>query len=171
VARYPSKCRTARRRPSFGGSIATASEAKIFQGRSAKVDCGVGDRFWPSLGGRPRHHVHCRIRAQAAAHDCCSGDAHLSSGHWRHPAHAVDIPAVSVVWTYNGMRAKDIQNQILSAGPASVSRRTSPLADRSTGARRVSPPNLAIRIADQDDAMAASRMQTVSMNEQVAGPE
>jgi AcrB/AcrD/AcrF family len=83
----------------------------------------------------------------------------------------IDIPVVSVVWIYNGMRAKGIQNQILSAGPASVSRRTSPLADRSTGARRASPPKLAIRIADQDDAMAASRMQTVSMNEQVAGPE
>src|ERR1700757_2738092 len=27
---------------------------------------------------------------------------------------AIDIPVVSVVWTYNGMRAEDIQNRILS---------------------------------------------------------
>ena len=33
---------------------------------------------------------------------------------------AIDIPVVSVVWTYNGMSAQDIQNRILSAHSLSL---------------------------------------------------
>jgi multidrug efflux pump subunit AcrB len=32
----------------------------------------------------------------------------------------IDIPVVSVVWTYNGMSAQDIQNRILSAHSLSL---------------------------------------------------
>jgi multidrug efflux pump subunit AcrB len=61
-----------------------------------------------------------RLCPQTTLYGRRDADADLPAWHRRRIAHAVDIfpeiniPVVSVVWTYNGMNAEDIQNRILT---------------------------------------------------------